>query len=60
MKKDVVLNKKINVESFVSERLKENENLFTEEELKNINMNKECAKKIYLLGFINARNCYKK
>lgn len=57
--KDVVLNKKINVESFLSERLKENENLFTEEELKYISINKECIKKIYLLGFINARNSYK-
>lgn len=58
--KDVVLDKKINVEKFIRERLKENEDLFTKEEQKYISENKECVKKIYLLGFINAKNCYKK
>ena len=51
--KDVVLNKKINVESFVSERLKENKDLFTEEELKIIKGNNLLAEKIYILGMFD-------
>lgn len=52
-KEDVVLNKKINVESFVSERLKENKDLFTEEELKIIKGNNLLAEKVYILGMFD-------
>ena len=52
-KEDVILNKKINVESFVSERLKENENLFTEEELEIIKSNNVLIEKVYALGMLD-------
>ena len=51
--KDVVL------DEFIKERIKENKELFKKEELEYIENNKECINKIYLLGFLNARECYK-
>ena len=52
--------KKITLDKFIKKRLKENKKLFTKEEWKII---KNCPKmilKIYLLGFINAKECYEK
>lgn len=57
--KDVVLSRKSDLEIFVQERIKENEELFTEEELTVINNNNIILKKIYLLGFKNSIDCYK-
>lgn len=51
-------NEEMNVERIVKERIKENENLFEEEELKIVNDNIKITKKIYLLGLINARQIY--
>lgn len=51
--KDITLN------NFVEERIKENENLFTTEEVECIKNHKECINKIYLLGAIDFRECYK-
>lgn len=39
---------------FIKERIKENKNLFSKEELKIIEDSFTLMKKIYLLGFINA------
>lgn len=44
---------KINMEKIVKERIKENKNLFTEEELQFINNNVNAIKKIYLLGILD-------
>lgn len=46
------------LEEIVKERVKENEKLFTEEELKFIKDNGKLIKKIYLLGLINGKNIY--
>lgn len=60
VEKDVVLKKeKVDLGKFVSERIEENNNLFTKEELEYIDKNKTCIEKVYFLGFSNARNCYK-
>ncbi len=48
------------VEKFIMERIGENIKLFNNDEIKIIKNNKEIIKKIYLLGFINAKNCYNK
>ena len=52
--KDVVLNE------FIKERIEENKELFTKDEIQCIINNNECINKIYVLGFINSRDCYKK
>lgn len=52
--------KNVTLDCFMEDRMKENKNLFTKEELECIKYNKECAKKIYLLGFIHAKECYDK
>ncbi len=51
MEKDVV-------EEIVKERVKENERLFSEKELKLIRNNSRIFTKIYLLGLINGRDIY--
>lgn len=47
------------VEEIVKERVKENQELFTEEEIKYIKKNIKTIKKIYLIGLINGRQIYK-
>lgn len=51
MEKDIV-------EEIVKERVKENEELFTMEELKFIKDNSKILKKVYLLGLVNGKNVY--
>lgn len=46
------------VEQIVKERIKENENLFSNKELIIINDNFNVIKKIYLIGIINGKNVY--
>lgn len=46
------------VEEIVKERVKENEELFTMEELKFIKDNSKILKKVYLLGLVNGKNVY--
>lgn len=52
--------KKITLDKFVEKRVKENKKLFTKKEWKIIKSNPKIVKKIYLLGFINAKQCYEK
>lgn len=51
-------NEIINVEKFIQERIEENKNLFTNNEIKTIEQNKIITKKIYLLGFVNSKDCF--
>lgn len=48
------------VENIIKERIKENINLFTNEELRLINKSMEIMKKMYLLGLINGKEIYGK
>lgn len=48
----------ITLESYIAERIKENKELFTKEELQWIRDNKKGTRKIYLLGAINSKECY--
>lgn len=48
----------ITLESYIEERIKENKELFTKEELQWIRENKKGTNKIYLLGAINSKACY--
>lgn len=41
--------------NFIKERLEENKELFTCDEISKLNKEFELIKKIYLLGFINAK-----
>lgn len=63
VKKNIILDEvkyeKNNLEKFIEERIEENKELFTEEELTAINNNNIIVKKIYLLGFKNSIDCYK-
>jgi len=43
----------------MKERIEENKNLFTEDELKFIINNINIIKKVYLIGLINGRQMYK-
>ena len=45
---------------FIKKRIKENEKLFTKSELSYIKKHYQCVKKIYLLGFIDGKDCYDK
>ena len=54
MKKEV-----LNVEKFIKQRIEENELLFSKKEIKHIKQEFNIIKKIYLLGFINSKDCYK-
>lgn len=47
------------MQTFIQEVIEENKNNFTDEEYKIIMHNIELAKKIYLLGFVDARYLYK-
>lgn len=61
--KDVVLDevrKKTKITNFIQSRILENQKLFTYEELDLINKNKNCVKKLYLLGFLDSKNCYER
>ena len=51
----IVEKEKNNLEKFIVERVEENKNLFTEEEMEIIKNNTILIKKIYLLGGINLR-----
>ena len=50
--------KDINIDDFVDNRMKKNQRLFTKEEIEFIKKHKNCIKKIYLLGFIDGKECY--
>ncbi len=50
--------KDIRLDDFIKDRIQENKDLFTKEELEMIKNQKECVKKIYLLGFIHGKGCY--
>lgn len=52
--------KKITLDKFIEKRVKENKKLFTKEEWKIIKSYPKIVKKVYLLGFINAKQCYEK
>ena len=43
-----------------SEVLKNNVEGLKKEDIKFINKNQECIKKIYLIGFTNAKECYER
>ena len=47
---------KENVEKIVKERIKENEDLFTMEELKFITDNDNIIKKVYFLGILDSKD----
>ena len=49
---------RITLEEIVREKIKENEQLFSEEELNIINHNLKMTKKIYLLAIINGKQIY--
>ena len=49
---------KLNVEKIVKERIKENEKLFTGEELIFLNNHVNLIKKIYLIGLMNGKQIY--
>lgn len=50
--------KKVVLNHFIKERIEENRELFTKEELEVIEKNEKCINKIYLLGAVNTKNCY--
>lgn len=49
-----------NLEEFIKERIEENKLLFSKKEMKCIKQEFNIIKKIYLLGFINSKDCFKK
>lgn len=57
--KDVVL-KELNFAKILEERIYINKNLFTKNELTNINKNASIYKKIYLIGLSDGREIYGK
>lgn len=52
--------KNVRLDDFIEDRIQENKELFTEEELKSIKNDKGCIRKMYLLGFIHGKECYEK
>ncbi len=52
--------KDITLDNFIYERIQENKKLFTKKEWECVINNKECMKKMYLIGFTNAKECYQK
>lgn len=52
--------KKVTLEKFIEERIKENKGLFTVEEMICIEKNKGCINKIYLLGAKNSKETFEK
>ncbi len=53
--KDIILKKKdeLMIRNFASRRIKENTNLFSDEELLIIKNNKTLIEKVYILGFLD-------
>lgn len=51
--------KKITLEEFIKERVKENKELFSKKELTNIEENIILIKKIYILALINSKDVNK-
>lgn len=47
------------MEKFIKERIKENEKLFSKEELLNIERNFKIYRKVYIIGCINMKEVYK-
>lgn len=47
------------MEEWIEERIKENVELFSKEELKIVKSNFKLMKKVYLMGLINGREIYK-
>lgn len=45
-------------EKIIKERIEENEELFTEDELEIVEENFSVIKKVYLIGLINAKEIY--
>ena len=52
--------KAIRLDDFIEGRIQGNKELFTQKELECIKKYDECVKKIYLLGFIDGKECYEK
>ena len=52
-------NEKNIINEIVKDRIKENERLFTKQELKLIKDNDNIIKKIYLIGLIDGKNIWK-
>lgn len=52
--------KKITLDKFIEKRVKENKKMFTKEEFEFIKSYPQIVKKVYLLGFVNAKECYEK
>jgi hypothetical protein len=48
------------LEEIVKERIKENEKLFSKEELKTIENNIILTKKVYMIGLVNGKQIYGK
>ncbi len=48
------------LEEIVKERIKENEKLFSKEELKTIKNNIILTKKVYMIGLVNGKQIYGK
>jgi len=46
------------LEEIVKERIKENEKLFSKEELKTIENNIILTKKVYMIGLVNGKQIY--
>lgn len=49
---------KMSLTDFIGERIEENRDLFTGEELTLMKENRKCMDKVYLLGAINCKDCY--
>lgn len=50
-----VKNKRIDLEKFIEERIKENKDLFTKEEKKIILLNNTLISKLYLIGLLDGK-----
>ena len=50
-----VKNKRIDLEKFIEERIKENNDLFTKEEKKIILLNNTLISKLYLIGLLDGK-----
>lgn len=59
MKGGFLFMKKITLEEFIKERVKENKELFSKKELTNIEENIILIKKIYILALINSKDVNK-
>ncbi len=52
--------KKTTLSTFFEKRIEENKTLFTKGEITCMKENHKCIKKVYLLGLIDGKDCYKK